>query len=260
MHLKRWIAAAAATAVVFGLAAMTRASPDASGAQACGLGLPPGAPGFAEARARDAALLRTQGFVRVCPAALDRYDIALQPQERAGAGLAFTPVALGNTPFAQLHGLGGMAETVGGVKSRLYRGFRSAAGHSLILMEHDMSADGAIGSRDPADEPERINGLPARLAVMQTDAGKAVSSLTWTEGRRSYDLWIDANVATHAPLRAQLFALAAAVPVSVPACPREIVPKAPVLGPDGFPVMDAPPQFLSDARVKHMADPARPCK
>jgi hypothetical protein len=92
--------------------------------------------------------------------------------------LAFTPVELTDTPFAKLRSLGGVAKSV--------------------------------------NKPERINGLPACLVVMQASSGKAVSSLTWKEGRRSYDLWMDANV-TVGQLRPQLFALAASLPASVPA-------------------------------------------
>jgi hypothetical protein len=63
--------------------------------------------------------------------------------------------------------LGGRAESVGDVPSRLYRGFRMPDGHRVTLFEHDMSADGSRSWRDPKDEPERINGVPARLVVME---------------------------------------------------------------------------------------------
>jgi hypothetical protein len=89
-------------------------------------------------------------------------------------------------------------------------------GRLLTLFEHDMSADGSSMQRDPADEPERINGLPARLIVLQGESGKAVSVLSWLEGRRYLELWLDANVVlTHT--RPQLMALAASLPKSVPA-------------------------------------------
>ena len=80
--------------------------------------------------------------------------------------------------------------------------------------------DRARTYRRPEDEPDRINGLRARLIVMEVKQGQAVSHLPWVEGRRSYELWMDPNVARE-PLRAQLCALAASLPKSVPACPDE---------------------------------------
>jgi hypothetical protein len=186
---------------------------------ACGLGPPPGSPGFAEARAREAAEVARDGYQRVCDANLARYDGAtygLRPLAAATRGLAFHPLALENTPFAAFTLVGAAPESVGSVPSRLYRVFRMRDGHLLTLFEHDMSADGSSMLRDPADEPERINGLPARLTVLQGGSGKAVSVLSWLEGRRYLELWLDANVVlTHA--RPQLMALAASLPKSVPA-------------------------------------------
>jgi hypothetical protein len=190
----------------------------AQAAPACGLGPPPDSPGFAEARARERAEVARNGYLRVCDANLARYDVSgqLRPLAAATQGLAFRPVALVGTPFAGFTTVGAMPESVGATASRLYRVFRMGDGHLLTLFEHDMSADGSSMQRAPADEPERINGLPARLVVLQGESGKAVSVLSWLEGRRYYELWLDANVAlTHA--RPQLLALAASLPKSVPA-------------------------------------------
>jgi hypothetical protein len=170
--------------------------------------------------ATHAAETQKNGFERVCEGDLARYDVSLLPNAIAARNLAFTPVDLSHTPFAQLENLGSRAETVVDVRSRLYRGFRMPDGHRLVLFEQDMSADGSSSWRDPKDEPERINGHAARLVVMEDTSGKAVSLLSWMEGRRDYQLWIDANIA-RVPLRGQLFALAASIPQSVPACPDE---------------------------------------
>lgn len=189
------------------------------GAPACGLGAPPGSPGFAEAQAREAAEVARDGYRRVCDADLARYDgsaYGLRPMAAASRGLAFRPLDLAGTPFARFTLVGAAPESVGSLPSRLYRVFRTNDGRLLTLFEHDMSADGSSMQRDPADEPERINGLPARLIVLQGESGKAVSVLSWLEGRRYLELWIDANVAlTHT--RPQLMALAASLPKSVPA-------------------------------------------
>jgi hypothetical protein len=228
-----------AIAVLCSLVPLTLAGPVVD--EACGMGPPPGSPDFAATKARQAAEAKRNGYVRVCEANLARYDIAasLQSVERATAGLAFKPVALAGTPFAKLASAGGMAEDVSGIKSRLYRRFRFSNGKTVTLFEHDMSADGSHGYRDPADEPERINGVAARLVVLQASSGKAVSVLSWMEGRRYYELWMDANVVVD-KLRPQLFALAASLPASVPA--RVYEPKAvvPALGPDGLPRPPAP--------------------
>jgi hypothetical protein len=121
-----------------------------------------------------------------------------------------------------------------------------------------MSADGTRSSRDPQDEPERINGLPARLVVLQAASGKAVSMLSWVEGRRSLEVWIDANVAGK-PLREELFALAASLPKSNPACPNEAPAQALRRDAHGYPVTDLPDSF-SEAGTPAMLSSQRPCK
>ena len=194
---------------------------------------------------------RRDGFERVCPGDLARFDVGFLPDAVATRNLAFTPVDLRRTPFTQLEGLGSRAETVGDVRSRLYRGFRLPDGHRLTLFEQDMSADGSTSWRDPKDEPERINGLPARLVVLEDPSGKAVSLLSWKEGRRDYQLWIDANVARE-PLRDRLFALAASLPHAVPACPNVPPPR---------PVDEPMPTVLSAAQLDAMRDRSKlPCK
>jgi hypothetical protein len=206
-----------------------------------------------------AATLRN-GFERVCAVDLDRFDIAFRSLERATRKLAFTPVDLTHTPFAQFESLGGRAESVSDVPSRLYRGFRMPDGHRVILFEHDMSADGTRSWCHPKDEPERVNGMPARLVVMEDPAGKAVSLLSWIDGRRDYQLWVDANV-VRVPLRERLFKLAASLPHAVPACPNEPPPPPMRLGADGFPVDEPMPQVLTQAQMDAIVDRSkRPCK
>jgi hypothetical protein len=210
--------------------------------------------------AEHAADTLRNGFERVCAVDLDRFDIAFQSLAKATRKLAFTPVDLTHTPFAQFESLGGRAESVVDVPSRLYRGFRMPDGHRVTLFEHDMSADGSSSWRDPKDEPERINGRPARLVVMEDPAGKAVSLLSWFEGRRGYQLWIDANV-VRVPLRDRLFALAAALPRAVPACPNE--PPLPPLrfDADGRPVDEPMPKVLTQAQLDAIVDRSkRPCR
>jgi hypothetical protein len=178
--------------------------------------------------AAHAAETRRNGFERVCEGDLARFDISFESLASSMRKLAFTPVDLTHTPFAQFENLGGRAEFEVGVPSILYRGFRMPDGHRVTLYEHDMSADGSRSSRAPEDEPERIHGLPARLVVLEAAPGTAVSLLSWFEGRREYQLWVDANVA-RVPLRDRLFALAASLPHAVPACPNEPPAHGPVM-------------------------------
>lgn len=178
--------------------------------------------------ATHAAETRRNGFERVCEGDLARFDIAFRSLASSTRELAFTPVDLTHTPFTQFESLGGRAEFEVGVPSILYRGFRLPDGHRVTLFEHDMSADGSRSSRAPEDEPERINGLLARLVVLEAAPGTAVSLLSWFDGRREYQLWIDANVARVPLLRDRLFALAASLPHAVPACPNEPPAHGPV--------------------------------
>jgi hypothetical protein len=189
------------------------------------------------------ALSQKNGYRMMCRGDLSRYDISLRSLEKATRKLAFTPLDLTHTPFAQLEIIGALAEHMWDVPSVLYRGFRLPDGHTMILYEHDLSADGTSTWRDPKDEPERIKGMPARLVVMEEPSGKAVSILNWVEGRRDIQLWIDANVVRQ-PLREQLFALAASLPKSVPACPNE-----------------PPPAVMTQEQFDAIADRGkRPCK
>ena len=201
--------------------------------------------------ATHAAETRRNGFERVCEGDLARFDISFRSIAAATRNLAFTPVDLTHTPFARFESLGGRAESVNDIRSRLYRGFRMPDGHRLTLFEHDMSADGSSAWRDPKDEPERINGMPARLVVLEDASGTAVSLLSWFEGRRDYQLWVDANI-MRVPLRDRLFALAASLPRSVPACPNEPPPE---------PVEEPMPKVLTQAQVDAMLDQRkRPCR
>jgi hypothetical protein len=241
-------------------AAFTRAGPSLGGVLSCGLGLAPGALGYAETQAQQALEAQTNGYLRVCDANLDRYRIAFSPLTKAMANLAFQPVDLSSTQFTHFVSLGGASESVSGVPSRLYRGFLTPEGHTVTLFEHDLSADGSVTSRNPKDEPERIHGLPARLSVFQTPAGKAVSNLSWLEQRRWYELWIDANV-VGTPLREQLFALAASLPLSVPACPNERMPEPIQMGANGFPIVKPMPKTMTQAEMEALLDETkRPCK
>ena len=212
---------------------------------ACGLGPPPGSAAFAEFEARQAAEVERTGYLTVCESNLARYDVAseLRPLAWALIGLDFKPVELAGTPFKSFANAGALAEDVDRVKSRLYRSFRMPDGHTVTLFEHDMSANGISSFRNPKDEPERVNGLPARLVVMQARTGKAVSLISWTEGRRYYELWMDANVSLDGT-RPQLFALAASLPKSVPARLHEPELRSPTLGPDGMPQFPAPPAMI----------------
>jgi hypothetical protein len=205
--------------------------------------------------------LRRDGFEHVCKGDLDRFSVAFGSIEKAVRQLAFTPVNLTKTPFAGLEGLGAKTEFESEVPSRLYRGFRTADGHRLTLFEHDMSADGSSTWRNPKDEAERINGLPAQLVVMEDSAGAAISHLSWVEGRRAYELWVDANTKKIRPLHEQLFTLAASLPASIPGCPKEIPPKPVRVGVEGFPVDEPLPQVLDPIETGGVLNgKQRPCK
>lgn len=209
--------------------------------------------------AAEAAALKS-GYTRVCRSDVSRYDISFGSLDRALRKLAFTPVDLARTPFAAFKSLGGSVEFITDVPAQLYRGFQLPDGHRLTLSEHDMSADGVRTYRRAADEPERINGLRARLNVMEVKPGQAVSHLSWVEGRRSYELWIDANVARE-PLRDQLFALAASLPKSVPACPNE--PPEPAGGTEWerFTAPPPPPVIQTREEFEAMKNTSpRPCR
>lgn len=247
MRLKRWAGlgiAALALALALGLVpggrfalARAQAQVRVSG-PSCGLGPPPGSPGFAKAVAGREAEARAHGYEVVCDADLARYDIPWKLRPLAEARPAFEPVDLAHTPFAGFEDMGNQVETIVGKRARLYRRFRLPDGHTLVLSEEDMSADGSHMQRDPKDEPERINGMPGRLTILQTPSGKAISILDWLEGRRYYQLWTDANVGRSGPLHDRLFALAAALPASKPACRHEPPYHPPRTGPDGMPVWE----------------------
>ena len=258
--MRRYIALGMLVTTITLYPAFTQASPSSNGTLSCGLGLPPGTLGFAEAEAKLALEAKKKGYLRVCDADLERFRISFLPLATEIKNLAFQPVALASTEFASFVSLGGKVEPVSAVRSRLYRGFRTSEGHIVTLLEHDMSADGSSMHRAPQDELELINGSPARLSVFQTPAGKAISHLSWMERRRFYELWIDTNVFSP-PLRDRFFAMAASLPPSVPACPNERVPEPMRIGNDGFPVPDPSPKTMTRAQMDaRFQGHERPCK
>jgi hypothetical protein len=269
MHKKTGIGVALALLAAVGAGTLSRPRAQAQApAQAdppgmhCGLGPPPNAPDFAAYNARRQQETRERRYELVCDADLGRYGIPWKMRPLGETRLAFEPVDLARTPFAALEDKGNQVETVVGKRSRLYRRFGLPDGHIVVLSEHDMSADHLHSWRDPKDEPERVGALPARLVVLQTPSGKAVSDLTWMEGRRDYELWVDANAGLDRALRERMFALAAALPPSKPACPNE-APYTPVrLGPDGFPQDEPMPASMTDAEMRAFTDRIEhpPCK
>jgi hypothetical protein len=250
MRYKRLMFAGAIAVAACGYAMLSIAQPPKGAA--CGLGPPPGSPMFAKFEARRAEEVARTGYLTVCESNLSRFNVSsqLRPLDEATAALEFHPVELAGTPFSSFANIGALAEAVSNKQSRLYRSFRMPDGHTVTLFEHDMSADGTHSYRRPKDEPERINDLPARLVVLQAGQDKAVSVLSWNEGRRYYEIWLDANVVLEQK-RAQLFALATSLPKSIPARLDE-PPADPVrLGPDGVPFMPPPPATIQMDTQEH---------
>jgi hypothetical protein len=228
----------------------------------CGLGPPPGDPDFAAYQARRWQDMAERGYELVCDADLQRYDIPWKMHSLGGLHLAFEPVDLSHTPFAALEDKGNQVETVVGKRARLYRRFGLPDGHVVVLSEHDLSADHLHTWRDPKDEPERVGKLRARLVVLQTPSGRALSDLSWLEGRRDYELWVDANAGVDRALRQRMLALAASLPLSKPACPHEAPYTPAPLGPDGLPQDDPAPRSLTAAQMQAEMDAIHnpPCK
>ena len=213
---------------------------------ACGLGPPPGSKEFAAFEARQQAEVQQAGYQVVCEGNLARYDVGsdLRPLASVVSKLDFQPSDLTATPFNSFSILGAVAESVSGIKSRLYRSFKMPDGHTATLFEEDMSADGVHFYRNPKDEPERVNDSPARLIVLQAPNGKAVSVISWNEGRRMYELWLDANVILEGK-RQQFIALAASIPKSSPSRKDE-PPFTPLtMGEDGMPVLPKPTEYIN---------------
>lgn len=208
----------------------------------CGLGPPPGSDTAGEFDAAYSSEVQRVGYTTVCEGNLERYQIGaeLRPMKEVAPELQFRPVELAGTPFNSFAHLGALAESVSKVNSRLYRSFKMHDGHTVTLFEHDMSADGSHSYRHPKDEPERVNDFPARLVVMQASSGKAVSIISWTEGRRGYELWMDANVIREKK-RSQFLALAATLRKSIPARTQEPASEPIMLAPDGMPLLTLPP-------------------
>jgi len=244
---------------VFYLLASLLSTTTSSASEFCDLRPPASAAEHATVESLKAAELKKNGFLRVCEAQLRHFDIAFHGTDTHKAGLDFPPIDLEATPFTRLASLGAASEAVGGKRSILYRGFRTPDGHSITLLEHDMSADGSSHWRDPLDEPDRVNGLPARLVVLEAPSGKAVSHLSWVEKRRVYELWINVNVARQ-PLRAWLFALASSLPLSSPGCPKEKPPRPFRIGENGLPISEPTPTVMTQAEMEERFPKVRPCK
>lgn len=194
----------------------------------CGLGPPPGAPGFeAHERAQEESR-RSLGYLPVCE---DYWMFAHASDARslksATKGLAFTPVPLDSTPFKDFLVIGGRADQFGGPAgpTLLHRTFRTPQGHVVDLSESDMSVSGGSVKFRADLLKEQVSGAPAQLTVLQAPSGKAVSVLNWVEGRRSYELSISVNVNT-TPVHPTLLELANSIPKSTATRPIEEEPGA----------------------------------
>src|SRR5262249_29405346 len=108
-----------ALAVIAAVAGIALSQPGAPPGEACGFGPPPGSPPSAQHEAREAAEYAAKGYLTVCAANLERFDVTprLKPLERASDGLAFKPVDLAGTPFARFSVLGAMQDSNSGKKS-----------------------------------------------------------------------------------------------------------------------------------------------
>lgn len=185
----------------------------------CGLGPPPGSASFEQHERAQDQQRSALGYVRVCEDDLRRFDYASRARsmDRATARLNFTPVSLQSTPFEGFRALGGMPDHFGdGGASALHRTFKSPQGHIVDLFEWDMSVSGGQVKKRADLQTEQVNGAPAQLIVIQASSGKAVSILSWVEGRRHYELSVDVNVKT-STISPTLFQLASSIPKSVPA-------------------------------------------
>lgn len=185
----------------------------------CGLGPPPGSAHFEQHERLQDQQRRALGYVLVCEGDLRRFDYASRAGslDRATDRLAFTPVSLDSTPFRGFRALGGMPDHFGdGGASALHRTFRSPLGYVVDLFEWDMSVVGGEIKNGADLQTEQVNGAPAQLTVVQVPSGKAVSILSWVEGRRRYELSIDVNV-KKLTISPTLIQLASSIPKSVPA-------------------------------------------
>lgn len=218
-------------------------------ASKCGLGPPPNSPEFENYNAKQQLEMKTRGYVLVCDGDLQRFDLRSKVSllEKVIPKLAFKPVDLTATPFSKLALLGGLTDrpVSGKGASALYRAFKTESDQTVYLMEWDMSVGGGDVFWKPEDEPERINGVPARLDVLQTTSGKTISLFTWVEGRRFYELWIDANVRQGSGPH-PFFKLAASIPKSEPARIDEPIRQPFIVGPDGLPKSTFPSVFTNE--------------
>ena len=184
----------------------------------CGLGPPPGAPNYAEHERKQAKQRTELGYLLVCEDNLRRYDYLARAKrlEDVLPRLAFKPVSLDATPLSQLKAAGGFADYFGdGRAAGIHRTFKAPTGRIIDLLEWDMSVSGGSVMSQQSLQTERVNDSPAQLTVVQTKSGKAVSILSWVEGRRYYELSIDMNV--KATGMSDFIQLARSIPRSVPA-------------------------------------------
>jgi hypothetical protein len=185
----------------------------------CGLGPPPDSPEFADYRRLQKEQESALGYRLVCDRDVNAGFGPLEARRRSQQGavsLAFQPVSLGGTPFAAFEAIGQVADVSSpSGYTLLNRTFRTPSAKLINLREWDMSVSGgAVYPLDPAERREDVNGAPAQLTILQSPSGIAVSILTWIEGRREYQLMMDANVkAAGTP---NLLELARSLPKSVP--------------------------------------------
>lgn len=185
----------------------------------CGLGPAPGSAGYEQHVQAQEVQRRTLGYQQVCEGYMRHFNHAsrAEPLHEATRRLAFTPVSLESTPFKDLNALGGRPDFFGDEgAAALHRTFRTPQGFIVDLREWDLSVSGGQVWGRAELQTKRVNGAPAQLTVLQAPSGRAVSTLAWTEGRRRYELVVNANVNTVSVVPT-LLDLASSIPKSVPA-------------------------------------------
>ena len=142
-----------------------------------------------------ASVMQDPGFISVCEKNLEPFELSSHPISRwLSKTPDFAPISILATPFAEYAAAGTWSESTNGIPSRLYRGFRTLDGLQVILMEHELSADGSRVTFPREADDEKVHGAVAKLTVMQAASGKAVSLLSWEEGSRLYTISVNINI------------------------------------------------------------------
>lgn len=158
----------------------------------CGIGQPPGSPGFDDWNKKVEQQRRDLGYLLVCDSNFEQYRFEDQiAEDNTVRRLAFAPRDLDGSAFGKMQFLGSLADGFGDRGAAMYRRvFKGPDGEVITLLEFSLRNDAGV-TRMRNDGLLRIRDAEAQLTIVQATSGKGITLLAWQEDATYIEVTID---------------------------------------------------------------------